>query len=275
MAEDPFAELERNALEFQRQIEQIPEEIIIGLVGQSGAGGVKGVSDAWYLVVHLEAWKNAAGEVNREKLRVEFPVSEEVLSDYMNGIKGYSVLKIKARLGQHPGGYLQGLASELISIVEMDSELSQIAEELQEPVILIDPQFGNLTLDRTVDWYRATVKWGGVEVDLDLSCDDADDVQKTLDVARKLWEQEIEWSVRVKDFAVKELLESKNGLWLEEDEAEVTPDEFKNRMVIETITIYSDGNFEFWHNDGDLFWGHAIQISGNLAEGLTDADTPG
>ena len=46
-------------------------------------------------------------------------------------------------------------------------------------------------------------------------------------------------------------------------------------MTIESVTVYSDGEFEFWHSDGDLFWGHSIQVSGNLSDGLTDIDTPG
>jgi hypothetical protein len=33
-----------------------------------------------------------------------------------------------------------------------------------------------------------------------------------------------------------------------------------------------DGAFEFWHNDGDLFWGHSILIVGSLEEGLTDGE---
>lgn len=39
--------------------------------------------------------------------------------------------------------------------------------------------------------------------------------------------------------------------------------------------IKPDGQFEFWHNDGDMFYGHSIQISGSLKEGLTDSDIPG
>ena len=46
-------------------------------------------------------------------------------------------------------------------------------------------------------------------------------------------------------------------------------------MKIESITVHPDGGFEFWHNDGDLFWGHSILISGSLVEGPNSADIPG
>jgi hypothetical protein len=46
-------------------------------------------------------------------------------------------------------------------------------------------------------------------------------------------------------------------------------------MKLTSISIGSEGTFEFWHNDGDLFYGHSIQIGGSLAKGLTRADIPG
>jgi hypothetical protein len=55
----------------------------------------------------------------------------------------------------------------------------------------------------------------------------------------------------------------------------VTPVDFQKQMKLQSINVAGDGRFEFWHHDGDLFWGHAIQISGTLKDGLTDADIPG
>jgi hypothetical protein len=46
-------------------------------------------------------------------------------------------------------------------------------------------------------------------------------------------------------------------------------------MTLESITVTPDGSFDFWHNDGDLFYGHSIQVSGNLSQGPTHADIPG
>jgi hypothetical protein len=52
-------------------------------------------------------------------------------------------------------------------------------------------------------------------------------------------------------------------------------EEFKARMALESVTVEADGSFQFWYGDGDLFWGHSIQVSGNLAEGPTDASLAG
>ena len=74
---------------------------------------------------------------------------------------------------------------------------------------------------------------------------------------------------------MKELLPLKNETWLEEGESPFSAEKFKSRMMLQSISIYPNGDIEFWHDDGDLFWGHSIQISGSLDEGLSEADIPG
>jgi hypothetical protein len=100
-------------------------------------------------------------------------------------------------------------------------------------------------------------------------------VQAALRTAHSLWQEQELWHQRVGDYAVLRLLRLKNESWLEEDEDEFTPEEFKARMILDSITVRPDGSFEFWHRDGDMFWGHYIHISGSLSKGLTGADTPG
>jgi hypothetical protein len=56
---------------------------------------------------------------------------------------------------------------------------------------------------------------------------------------------------------------------------QLSAEEFGSRMTLTSITIEETGSFEFWHDDGDLFWGHSIQISADVANGPTDADIPG
>jgi hypothetical protein len=96
-----------------------------------------------------------------------------------------------------------------------------------------------------------------------------------LKTAHALWDAQESWNQQILEYAVQEMLSMKNGTWLDEDETELTADQFKARMTLEAITIYPDGSFEFWHDDGDLFWGHSIQVAGDILNGLKDAGIHG
>lgn len=50
---------------------------------------------------------------------------------------------------------------------------------------------------------------------------------------------------------------------------------FVGRMRLESISVDKEGNFDFWHDDGGLFFGHSIVVRGSLGEGCVDADIPG
>ena len=119
------------------------------------------------------------------------------------------------------------------------------------------------------------MKWVGGTIHLTLNVEDPDQIKPCLKVARGLWSQESSWKTRIEEYAVQMLLPLKNESWLGDDESELSPEEFKSKVTLQSISIYPDGDFEFWHHDGDLFWGHSIQVSGNLIEGPMDADIPG
>lgn len=275
MSDDIFVQMERDHEEFLRRIENASDKEITGLVDASGSAGGKGNSDLWNLIIHLAAWKDSSGIICREEMRVEIPVSEEELSRQMGAIKAYSLLGLRLRFADHPNGRKQASGSALPVAGLRDEELSQVAAELQKPVVISDPTLGDFTLDRSLDWFRGEAMWAGKQIRLDLSAGKSHDVDQCLQVAKALWGDQSSWAAKVADYAVEQLLESKNDTWLDEGESPVTPESFKSRMVLESVTVYPDGEFEFWHDDGDLFWGHSIQVSGSLSEGLTGVDTPG
>ena len=96
-----------------------------------------------------------------------------------------------------------------------------------------------------------------------------------MESAHELFKLQQTWDARVRDYAVSELLELKNDTWLGEGETEFTPATFKAQMKLESISVDPAGGFEFWFNDGDLFWGHTILVSGTLTDGPNDAGIHG
>ena len=142
--------------------------------------------------------------------------------------------------------------------------------------LIQDDYFGEIKYDREYSCYCCALDCGGVKITISFIVDlDESEVLRVVEDAKKLCKNLYSWIEKAKEYAVDELLDLKNDSWLEEEEEELTPEEFKSRMFLETISFYDDGDFDFWHNDGGLFRGHSIQLSGNLKRGFESADIPG
>jgi hypothetical protein len=243
----------------------------VGLVDASGSGGLRnGPSGPWLLVFDLVAWRDSQGKFIRQDLRCELPVTEDDLHALTDAIKAYSVVELEAASISDGVAQLQ----RIVSTTATDVELESIARELQKPVELLSP-FGRLRYEREFGWYAGNATWCGKEIEITLSCADPAHAGAVLQVASKLFSAQPEWNRRVEAHAVQELLALKNEAWLSEDEEPVNEEDFTSRMTLTSISVAETGGFSFWHDDGDLFWGHSIQISGDVVKGPTDADIPG
>ena len=264
------------AAQLAAQLATRPVEDVIGVVAASGAGGWSEEGDQWTLSFTLERWRVPPGPIKARPLSVRMTTSRDQFDSLRKPIRANAVIRIRARVVEESvGGTPQAELLELLGLDDSDVEMNQVAIELQTPVVYEDAQFGQFTLDRRVNWYTARIEWNGGAIELTATPDESGSIDGALRVARALWNDQRQWANRITDYAVQELLPLKNGSWLDEDEPEVTADQFKTRMTLESITVEADGSFDFWHGDGDLFWGHLIRISGNLADGPTAADIPG
>lgn len=253
-----------------------PIHAVVGIVGASGLGGRAEKDNQWRLSFTLHFWRFPGGPMKERPLRVQGTFSREEFDSLWKLVEAYSVVRIRSRVVEDSVAQTpQAELVEFLGVDNTDAEMTRAAVDLQDPVILHDREFGSLLLDRRVDSYTAQAVWNGAAVWLNLSLDAFGAVEPALQVARTLWRDQIQWRIRVEDYAVQELLVIKNESWLDDGEAALTADQFKSRMTLESITVTSDGSFEFWHQDGDLFWGHAIRIGGSLSRGPTCADIPG
>ncbi len=282
MPNDPTAEADVFAAAAERkcaiaaQLSGRSVENVLGLVDASGAGGWPEEDDQWTLSFTFHCWKIPPGSMKTRPLSVKVTTSREEFDSLWNRVDSYSVVRIRAKVVEESViGTPQAELLEFLGPDSSDSELNQAAADLQTPVVIKDRQFGKFTLDRRVDWYTAKTKWNGAAVTLNLTVDDSGAIDGALTVARTLWKDQERWAKRIEDYAVRELLSLKNESWLDDEDVELNAQQFKSRMTLESITVTSDGSFDFWHNDGDLFSGHSIQVSGDLSKGPTHADIPG
>lgn len=275
--DDIFADANRREDRLYKELAASPVNELTGVVSASGVGaGRSGGQELWSLLLTFDAWRVGSGPVRTQSLTLRRRVTDQELKTFQESIDSETVIKIRARVAMdNVFGSPQGQLEEFIGVDSADSELHSHLAELQKPFTHADERFGTLTFDRRVSWYSGTAEWNGQAIDLNVNVEHDVELRPALEVAYALWDNESNWQQRVADYAVEKLLPLKNDNWLGDDEAEFNSQQFKNKMTLESISVYADGDFEFWHDDGDLFWGHSIQISGNLSDGLTDADIPG
>ena len=226
-------------------------------------------------MLELTAWKEEDSEepAHREKTQL-VALADDKLMDYLRRrVRGDSVFQIMVRPSEDGKQFLM---TELPQ-PEIDPEMKAILEEQKKPVSIWVPELGTFTLNRLVNWFEAEVEWLGQPARLDI--DREEDWDACVEQAKALMADQKGWDEKVRSFAADQLLEQAND-WAQdaaegEEPEEITREQFMERLELDAIQISAGGRFEFWFNDGDLFWGHAIHVTGSLDQGPEMAQMEG
>jgi hypothetical protein len=252
---------------------------IIGVVDPSGAGGGQVPPEkTWTLLFSVQPWRCRGGAIEETELGLAMGgLSQRKLDNLMDAIEPYAVVRMRVRLHKKPtkAGGLRGDLVKLLGETDADPELSARALSLQKPTRVKHPFLGAFTLERRYNWYAGKCKWGTRKIELCLSLDDCKDEAALFRTAEQLVKQQRTWDRKIRDCAARKLLELKNDVWLGEGEKPISANRFKNRITLESITVSAGGRLEFSFDDGNLFWGHVIQVWGTLKAGPRDADIAG
>lgn len=274
---DPIDALRDRQARLFEELSRAPVVDITGVVGASGSAGSKlGGDTLWTFSFTFDTWRVGTGSIETRPLTVRRRVDEQALAHHRNQVLADAIIRVRARLAMEnvldsPQALLEALAGGVTD----DDELNRALARSQQPITLIDAQFGMFTFDRRADWFEAKTRWGRAPVALTVVAKESIEAERAITIARELWREQRAWHERIERYAVEKLLPLKNGNWLGEEEEPFSAKAFVSQMTLESISVHPDGSFEFWHDDGDLFWGHSIVVRGNLADGPTDADIPG
>lgn len=245
--------------------------IVQGVVSPSGQGGWGGTNPQYEIhCLSFAAWQIGDEPIVEREMTILRPVLPD--ADYFEDFPKLTIQSFRLMLStdRTRAIFVQSLPAK-----SRHADLSRIAMELKKPVIVTTKRFGDLILDRRIDVFQGEGKWNRRTVSISCDRDESGGIENALMTAEALWDDQKSWRQRVEAIAVKELLPLKNENWLDEDEAELTADDFLSRMKLTSIGVHADGEFDFWHDDGDLFSGHSIQVSGNLQDGPTRANIAG
>lgn len=241
---------------------------ISGVIPVTGASRVKKRGEPAEEVVVFNAWRVGQGPVELRNIRL---VQEEIDDDLPFGSLGKlspgTVVIIKARVVRLDDDVF-GLVAGQARIATPDAAFTEVLERLKTPDTVHDARLGKLTADPLLGWV-CRAEWLGRDCELMLTTLDS------LTTAHALWEDQARWTRDASQFAAAKLIDLKNANWLVESQSPMTATEFQDRIRLACIAIRKDGAFDLEFDDGDLFWGHAIIVHGNLRCGLTRASVVG
>ena len=246
----------------REQLERQPIVEVAGVVGPRGPSGgqSRGQSD-WTFWMTLELWRGPDGRMRRDCLSVRKWVDHDTLEKLMDTFSAFEVVKLRVHLAESSNGSTpEGLLLSPLGPADNDTELQDYSRKLQEPVTLDHPRFGRFTLDRRMGWFEANATWGTDSIRLSLSTESEAEAGALLQVAERVWDERKNWDRQVRMKAAAELLDLRNEVWREEGDVVIDATEFGARMRLTSIGMSDGGSFEFWFDDGDLFWGHSICV---------------
>ena len=249
-----------------------PEELDLLAVTAPGSFGIlrrddSGLSEAGIL---LTAWmEEDSPDIHREPAFLVALGDQELLSVLRQRLPGNFILKFKARLSPDR----KRLLLTNLPAPGFDPDLKAILEEQKAPVTFQAEDLGEFTLSRNMNWFQCDVDWDGQSVPL--AFDQDEDREACLGTARALLADSALWDGRLREFAVDRLLEQANQQAQEEEGEELTGEQLLDWIALETILVGGDGRVEFWFNDGGLFMGSIVRVTGTLTGGLTDVQMEG
>ncbi|MBP1916555.1 hypothetical protein J2Z23_003537 [Lederbergia galactosidilyticus] len=265
---------ERNRFESRYADEVVEVAAVTGASGVS-AGRASG-NLMWNASINLVAWKyidkNEAPRI--EEMRLGWLVDDKEWEESKAILKKNSIVRLQVRLAKN--------SMMLVKVLENnfhDDELNIILEKSLEPVFYVDGILGEFELFKSVNLFEKQIVWAGEEGQLYFDWDkDEKEMAAALSTAHELFHHQEEWSGKIKLFAAEELVELAND-WLEDDNEadidEITKEMFIRLLKLDSISVYSDGEFEMFFSDGDMFWGHSIIVSGNINGELSSAEIAG
>lgn len=264
------------------------EQEILVLLSDGGGGAAK-TGGLWSANAYFLAWQDTVtGQLHKGDGRVVWPVSEEERKahgvSYPYFFKKEKVYRLLARDLKDrtvPEGHLPSAYNNfmVVKVLEEDVQSPQLAEVLEEylrPVVVNDPDLGGLTLNKRYASFEGHVDWlgRGVSVMLDVDPDDQDTWTAAFGHMRTLLAEQTSRDESFRAFAAQKLTRLAND-WAEDDQGEITPEDFIRRIRLSEISMDDDGKYCMFYNDDDMFLGHIITIYGTVNGHMESANIEG
>ncbi|MEZ6056648.1 MAG: DUF2262 domain-containing protein [Planctomycetaceae bacterium] len=164
---------------------------------------------------------------------------------------------------------------EVLTPSPLDVDIQRAIDEFTMPSRVVSERVGEFEYQERKDRYMTMAKWMGEDVEVHLDANDMSGCRRAVAACEAIWADQTRWNGLLHSAIVADLLKLKNSDWRQRGEPKLTKADFEHRIALTAVTFSFSGDFEFWFNDGDIFWGHSISVRGDVKDGVSDVALAG
>ena len=266
----------------------VTEETEITVLLKDSSNGAAVLGD-WLRpsVNFLASIDNDTGEIIKEEGRLEWMIKNDPdRKGWGYDFEQYGIYRLLVRkcIPRKLESFESATLNNCYMIVKVleenvqNDKLLEYKEYLSKPVE-IDTPYGKFVLDRSMSWFEGEIEVGGSEFTafLETDEDNGETAELALKVFLKTAENFEDFDRKNKEFAADNLLDLAHE-WQESDDGEnepLTREQFIEAIGVSEWTVTPYGNMTLYYYDGDIFWGHAIEINIDEDGNIEDADIAG
>lgn len=265
---------------FLQEFETTEEEMTVLVKDFSKGGIVRGdylFTGIWF-IAYID---NKSGEVVQEEGTLNWVIPQSS-QNYIHKFEDYGICRVLVRksrpdvmtLSGKPWPHHRYYIERIIEQNVAEPRLEAIREKYLAPVSIED-RAGTFCLNRKYDWFKGQIDWLGTPMEILLDKDsDSDTAEKALRTLHLFLDDAEKWDKILRDYAAQQLTELAND-WRQEDDPEITEEEFSKRIGIPKFHINDEGGFEAEYEDDDMFGGHWVVVYGDEDGTLKEAQIEG
>jgi hypothetical protein len=262
-----FKDSDTRFAEMLARIAKGREALVIGLLESSGLTAMGDLKGGNRISFGVSPWHEATRPIDRRLLYVydTKPVSDEVYHERGEAFPGNSIVRIKVRFDPQSIDdvgvkRVDAQLIELISIDNDDMTMVEAVKRLSTPVVVDDPFFGRLVLNREYARYEGQHRFGNGSYEIAIDCDDCDGSDKSITEEYRSRAKCLEANLgTLGKIVVDKMYPLYVDAWEESSAKPLSRDGFIARIRLVSLSLkhhYAD----LYLDDGGLFEGHLINV---------------
>ena len=159
--------------------------------------------------------------------------------------------------------------TEIIDEESNNEFLEALIYDFKNPVVINSKVLGTMVYDSLMNEFTGEKTYKGNDVEISFKAEDKNSTENIV-ILENFWSKRASWDKKIKKFVSKEVLDEAEN-W-NDNNSTITEEMIAEAITMSGISMSADGDFTVYYDDGDIFSGHSIVVTGNMGKGLFEAN---